>query len=90
MVGIAAAGSPRDDDATWPIELFVRYLLASHHGSGAGQALLEAVIDAQPAALCVTDPNPREQAFYRRAGFALDGTSKNEGGLTEVRMVHPA
>ena len=35
IVGLASAGNPRDD-ATWPIELFVIYVLAGFHGSGTG------------------------------------------------------
>jgi predicted GNAT family N-acyltransferase len=61
---------------------------AADHGTGAGEALLEAVIDsAEPAALWVADPNPRAQAFYRRYGFAADGTARFEDGVREIRMV---
>jgi GNAT superfamily N-acetyltransferase len=64
------------------------YVQAADHGTGAGRALLEAVIDsAQPAALWVADPNPRAQAFYRKHGFAADGTAQVEGGVREIRMV---
>jgi hypothetical protein len=50
--------------------------------------LLEAVIDpAESAALWVADPNPREQAFYRKHGFVADGTAQAEGGVREIRMV---
>lgn len=28
IIGIASAGVPRDEDAAWPVELFVIYLLA--------------------------------------------------------------
>jgi predicted GNAT family N-acyltransferase len=49
---------------------------------------LEAVIDpAESAALWVADPNPREQAFYRKHGFVADGTAQAEGGVREIRMV---
>ena len=51
IVGIALSGAPRDEDAVWPVELYVLYLLAEHHGSGAGRVLLDAVIGDQPAAL---------------------------------------
>lgn len=86
LVGIASAGQPRDDDATWPVELFVVYLLAEYHGSGAAQRLMEAVIGAQPAALWVAGPNPRAQAFYRKYGFAPDG-AEQDYGIPEIRMV---
>ena len=86
VVGIASAGQPRDDDASWPVELFVVYLLAEYHGSEVGQRLMEAVIGQQPAALWVADPNPRAQAFYRKHGFDADGAQQDEG-IPEIRMV---
>lgn len=50
--------------------------------------MLAAVIDsAEPAALWVADPNPRAQAFYRKHGFAADGTARFEDGVREIRMV---
>lgn len=88
VVGIAASGPPLDEDAALPRQLYVLYLLAAHHGSGDGQALLEAVVAPdEPAALWVADPNPRAQAFYRRHGFAPDGTTKVEDDVRHVRMV---
>ena len=32
-------------------------------------------------------PEPACQAFYRKHGFAADGTTKVEGGVREIRMV---
>jgi L-amino acid N-acyltransferase YncA len=59
----------------------VLYVYAADHGTGAGSALLEAVVDPEEsAALWVADPNPRAQAFYRKHGFVADGTVKVEGG----------
>jgi len=50
----------RDAAAAWTRQLDVLYVDAAGHGTGAGRALLEAVIDpAEPAALWVADPNPR-------------------------------
>ena len=58
------------------------------HGTGAGPALLEAVVDPEEsAALWVADPNPRAQAFYRKHGFLADGATQVEDGVREVRMV---
>lgn len=88
IVGIAPAGKPRDDDATWPLELFVIYLLDHHHGSGVADELLEAVVADTAAALWVADPNPRAQRFYGRQGFVRDGAFKDER-IPEVRMVRP-
>ena len=53
-----------------------------------GRALPEAVIDpTEPAALWVADPSPRAQAFYRKHGFAADGTARSGDGVREIRMV---
>jgi predicted GNAT family N-acyltransferase len=61
---------------------------AADHGTGAGSALLEAVVDPEEsAALWVADPNPRAQAFYRKHGFVGDGTAQVEDGVREIRMV---
>lgn len=89
IIGIASAGEPRDDEANWPIELFVIYVLADFYGSGTGARLLDQVIADRPAALWVADPNPRAQAFYRKHGFRPDGAVKDDG-IPEIRMVRPA
>ncbi|MBC7590094.1 MAG: GNAT family N-acetyltransferase [Salinibacterium sp.] len=54
-------------------ELNGMYSLASAHGSGVGQALLDEALGDAPAFLWVAADNPRAQAFYRRNGFAADG-----------------
>ena len=59
---------------------------ARYHGSGAGRALLDAVVGDEPASLWVVNPNPRAQAFYRKAGFVPDGMIKDEG-IPEIRMM---
>src|SRR3712207_6357491 len=88
LVGIAMSGPPLDAAAAWTRQLYVLYVRSAHHGTGAGTALLEAVVHrAESAALWVADPNPRAQAFYRRQGFVADGTSQVEGGVREIRMV---
>jgi GNAT superfamily N-acetyltransferase len=82
------SGPPEDVTAAWMRQLYVLYVYAADHGTGAGRALLEAVIDsAEPTALWVADPNPRAQAFYRKHGFAADGTARFEDGVREIRMV---
>ena len=91
VIGIAMSGPPEDADATWGAQLFLIYVDAIHHGSGAGPALLDAVVDPwEPAALWVADPNPRAQAFYRKHGFMPDGHSRVEGGVRAVRLVRAA
>ncbi|MGH3368306.1 MAG: GNAT family N-acetyltransferase [Nocardioidaceae bacterium] len=88
LVGIAMSGPPLDAGTVWARQLYVLYVYAADHGTGAGPALLEAVVDPKESAvLWVADPNPRAQAFYRRHGFVADGAVQVEGGVREVRMV---
>lgn len=91
VVGWATAGPGREAEAVRPLELEGIYVLAGAHGSGAGQGLLDAVIDDRPAFLWVAEHNPRAEAFYRRNGFRRDGTVKHEPvaqhSITAVRMV---
>jgi GNAT superfamily N-acetyltransferase len=88
LVGIAMSGPLGSDMAPWTRQLYVLYVYASDHGTGAGRALLEAVTDpAESTALWVADPNPRAQAFYRKHGFAADGAAKIEDGTREIRMI---
>ena len=46
LVGIAMSGPPEDAAAAWMRQLYVLYVYAADHGTGAGRALLEAVIDS--------------------------------------------
>jgi GNAT superfamily N-acetyltransferase len=88
LVGIAMSGPPLDVGAAWVRQLYVLYVRAAEHGTGAGPALLEAVVDPEElVALWVADLNPRAQAFYRKHGFVADGTTQVEGGVREIRMV---
>ena len=88
LVGIAMSGPPLDAATAWARQLYVLYVHAADHGTGAGRALLEAVVHpGESAALWVADPNPRAQAFYRKHGFVADGTAQVEGGVREIRMV---
>jgi GNAT superfamily N-acetyltransferase len=88
LIGIAMSGPPLDAAAAWTMQLYVLYVYAADHGTGAGRALLEAVIDpAESAALWVADPNPRAQTFYRKHGFVADGTARVEDGVRAIRMV---
>lgn len=90
VVGIAMSG-PSVGSSPGTVQLYVLYLLDGHHGSGAGSALLDAVLELDDhAALWVADPNPRAQAFYRKHGFAFDGTEQTDGGVRERRMIRPA
>lgn len=71
-------------------QLFMLYVLREFHGSGAGQALLDAVLGTAPAVLWVAAENPRAVAFYRRNGFEFDGvvqTDPTAPAITDARMV---
>ena len=88
LIGIAMSGPPLDPGAPWARQLYVLYVYAADHGTGAGQGLLEAVVDPRESvALWVADPNPRAQAFYRKHGFVADGTARVDDGVREIRMV---
>ena len=96
IIGFANAGAAVGPDAekgappARDLHLFAIYLLAAAHGTGAGRALLEATIGDAPAQLWVVADNDRAIAFYRRAGFEMDGTELADpdvDGLLEVRMV---
>jgi GNAT superfamily N-acetyltransferase len=92
IVGFVGSGPARDDDAPRARELYFIYLLDAFHGTGIGQQLFDAAIDADEGAyLWVADDNPRAHRFYIRNGFALDGASHVEPflgeELTEVRFV---
>lgn len=91
LIGVAMSGPPLDHGTVWSRQLYVLYVYAADHGTGAGRALLEAVVDQEESvALWVADPNPRAQAFYRKHGFDADGTTQVDGGVREIRMVRAA
>lgn len=90
VVGFAIAGPPREDEAPRDLELALIYQYPRAHGSGTGQALLDAAIGDRPAYLWVAEGNPRAIAFYRRNGFTPDGAHKTAPeweNLAEIRMV---
>ena len=96
IVGFASSGRAVGPDAAKGFEparrlhLFSMYVLASDHGSGVGQELLEAVIGNDPAQLWVASANARARRFYERNGFQPDGVEfidPDIDGLVEIRMV---
>ncbi len=90
VVGFALAGLPEDAASPRPLQLYSIYLDPDQHGSGVGQALLDAVLGDSPAVLWVAERNPRARAFYERNGFRLDGERHIDAAtpdLVEVRMV---
>ena len=82
VVGFALAQFDADSGA----ELNAIHVLPEHHGTGAGQSLMDAVIEAfgkwgvAEAHLHVIEGNERAQAFYRRNGWRLHGSA----GVHEV------
>ncbi|WP_295818154.1 GNAT family N-acetyltransferase [uncultured Microbacterium sp.] len=78
IVGWATAGDGRDDDRPTSRELEGIYVLAAHHGTGAGQLLLDAAIGAGDAYLWMMDDNPRAEAFYLRNGFVRDAIERDQ------------
>lgn len=90
IVGFASTGPGRGENPPRDLELYAIYQLPDAHGSGTGQALIEASLGDSPAFLWVADPNPRAQAFYRRNGFEPDGETvvlADLDNLTEIRML---
>jgi GNAT superfamily N-acetyltransferase len=69
-VGFAQAGPQRDAAlaAAWPEELYALYVLRAAHGTGAGSALLRAILPAGRFTALVLEGNDRAIAFYRRSG----------------------
>lgn len=91
IVGFASAGASLDDPPAAPTQLYAINVLASHHGTGAGEALLRAAIGEGPASLWVLADNPRARAFYAKHGFTPDGAVKDDDAwgeaIREVRLV---
>jgi GNAT superfamily N-acetyltransferase len=87
-VGFAAVLATPEADAVRPEELTMLYVLARAHGTGAGQALLDAALADRPASLWVAADNPRAHAFYRRNGFVPDGAESSFGPIERsVRLL---
>ena len=91
LIGLALAGPPLDPgDAPHDLLLNMLYVLRTRHGTGVGQALLDAVVGSRPAFLWVSQDNLRAQAFYRRNGFSPDGTEvldEMTHAFVDLRMV---
>jgi GNAT superfamily N-acetyltransferase len=91
IVGFALSGPARDEDPPRPFQLYAINVVASAHGTGAGQALFDAAVGDSPAYLWAADDNPRAEAFYRRNGFVRDGGVERQmyqgAEMVTVRMV---
>jgi ribosomal protein S18 acetylase RimI-like enzyme len=92
LIGFAFAGPALTVQGAPPRarQLYMLYLSRDRYGSGAGQALLDAVLGDEPAQLWVAEQNPRAIAFYRRNGFVFDGVEQTDATaplITEARMI---
>ena len=88
VVGFAGASTGHGSDGPGDLELDSIYVLSAHHGSGAGQRLLDAAIGDEPAFLWVAEDNPRARAFYARNRFVADGAEDTHAlAGTPVRAI---
>jgi len=91
VIGFSGVGGGNHEEHPRPLELGALYVLADYHGSGAGQALLDAAIGDAPAFLFVADRNPRATRFYQRNRFVFDGVSEEfplvRTPIVSLRMV---
>lgn len=94
VVGIAMSGDAVEQDDVLPLrnrQLYLLYVLAAYHGTGVGQALLDAVVPPGTGAqLWVAEDNPRARRFYERNGFVMEGArvvDTTTADLAEVRMI---
>ena len=82
VVAFTSCGESRDTAGEG--ELYSIYALPEAWGSGAGPALMAAVLAAlraggfETAILWVLEDNPRAQRFYEREGWARDGGRREE------------
>lgn len=86
----STASPPRGFTPARPLHLFSMYVRAVWHGTGVGQALLDAVVGDEPAQLWVLEGNARAIPFYRRNGFSFDGVEYSDpldANLIELRLV---
>jgi GNAT superfamily N-acetyltransferase len=92
LVGFALSGPARREDAPTEHELYAVYAREAWHGSGAGQALFDAVVaPGRPVYCWVLEANGRARAFYARQGMVPDGMRKRYDPLDawELRVTRP-
>jgi len=90
IVGLAHAQHNRDDPTLPSEELRMIYVLAKAHGTGVGQALIDAALGGAAASVWVLDQNPRARAFYAKNRFMPDGTERTldfNPNIRELRLV---
>lgn len=87
IVGFAGVGRPEETEPARDLALHMLYVLKAHHGSGAGQALFDAVLGEEPAQLWVAEANPRAIHFYERKGFRADRATLTDPALEDLREI---
>lgn len=90
VIGLAAGWPPRDAQPVRPRELSLLCLDPAWFGSGLALALMESILEGEPASVWVAADNPRARRFYEKAGFVPDGAVQVEehlGNLRDIRMV---
>lgn len=91
IVAFINVGPSRDENAPTQQQLWTLNVVAGHQGTGLAQQLMAEVLGEGPAYLWVAKGNDRAMNFYRRHGFAEDGTEiiDEDDGIIEIRMVRP-
>lgn len=89
IIGLAAAGATRDQDAPTAWELYSINVVADLQGSGLAGDLIRAAVGDRDVSLWVLANNTRAQRFYDRQGFSIDGATRADEvtGSSEIRMV---
>ncbi|MET4705020.1 GNAT family N-acetyltransferase [Frigoribacterium sp. UYMn621] len=88
--GFAFVGSSLEARPARELCLHMIYVRSEQHGTGIGQALLEAAGREDPLQLWMAKDNPRAYAFYRRNGFVFEGTERVDSAaddLEEIQLV---
>lgn len=89
ILGLAAAGATRDDDAPTAWELYSINITAEQRGSGMADDLIGVTAGDRDSTVWVLAENARAQRFYGRHGFSIEGatTRQEVTGGREIRMV---
>jgi ribosomal protein S18 acetylase RimI-like enzyme len=89
IIGLAAAGASRDQDAPTDWELYSINVLAEQQGSGVADDLIRVAVGDRDTTVWVSTDNLRAQGFYLRHGFRVEGATKVHEGTAapEIRMV---
>jgi len=95
VIGFAAYGRCRDEEASDYGEVFAIYALSEYHGQKVGYELMNAAFkklkEYETIVVWVLKGNEKAIKFYERYGFRFDGMEKEVmlgGRNTELRMVY--